>query len=365
MNPFDVEVAGHEAPRLGYVDGPAVIDGRSGRSCVAIREKGNHNTNCEAKTFFSAGISVRRTNMRHGVHPINRALAYLEENLAEDIRVGDIARHSGISRYHFSRVFAYATGYPLARYLRLRRLTEAAGHLLQSDRSILNIALDVGYDSHSVFGRAFNAAFGVSPSEFRHGERSAHVNLVQPILWSFTMNITVPRPRIEDGLSLTLVGLHERFTGDNEFAEAAYIEMRKRFWPAIPSVPHQLAPGPNFYQYVFDPKDEPKDEDGAALAFDFFMGVSVTEVDDLPEGLTHIEIHWNKYAAFPFSVKVAELKDFIMAILVDWFPQSDINPGDGSHIQWFKPDPHWKEPDADSAPDQDQRTEGEIWVPVK
>ncbi len=126
--------------------------------------------------------------------PINRALAFIEDELAGDLCVDKLARASFISRYHLSRVFAAATGYSLSSYVRLRRLTEAARLLRQSKRGILEIALAVGYDSHAVFSRVFRAEFGVSPSDFRRDRVRQPLSLVQPIIWSERMSVTVPEP---------------------------------------------------------------------------------------------------------------------------------------------------------------------------
>ena len=64
------------------------------------------------------------------VDPINRALVFIEGQLAENLGVDEIARASRISRYHLSRVFAEATGYPPWRYVMLRRLpTQRPGYV--------------------------------------------------------------------------------------------------------------------------------------------------------------------------------------------------------------------------------------------
>src|SRR5688572_2200348 len=70
---------------------------------------------------------------------------------------------------------------PLEMHRRLR-LERAARRLLETDAAITTIAFDAGYETHEAFTRAFRQAYGISPSEFRHGNdepRSECVRLRQ------------------------------------------------------------------------------------------------------------------------------------------------------------------------------------------
>ncbi len=282
------------------------------------------------------------------MHPVNRALAYVEDHLGEEIGVEDIARASAISRHHLSRVFAHTTGFPLARYLRLRRLTEAAGLLIRSDDTVLTIALTVGYESHAVFTRAFNAEFGASPSAFRRHGSLEHLSLVNPIFWSPSMTISVPQPRTEANLSLTLVGL-SRHVGDESDAAAEAMQVMARFHPMIPTIPHKIDPG--YCHYVSDVSEE------SGLSYDFFAGVTVSTSNGLQDGLQCLDITWDRYLAFPFSLEIGRLEAFVFAIYADWFPSSGVQPLDGSHMQSYKPHPAW-------TLDPAHRLDGEVWVPI-
>ena len=283
------------------------------------------------------------------VHPINRALAYVEDHLAEDLRVEDIARASAISRHHLSRVFAHATGLPLARYLRLRRLTEAAKLLMGNNETVLTIALTVGYESHSVFTRAFNAEFRASPSELRRHGSLETLALVHPIHWSPAMTMTVPQPRIDETLSLTLVGLRQHVGGSSDAAADA-MQVMTRFHPMIPTIPHRIDPG--YCHYVSDISEE------NGLSYDFFAGVTVSGTNGLQDGLRRVDLNWGRYLAFPFSMEIGRLEAFVVAIYADWFPASGRQPLDGSHMQSYKPHPSW-------SLDPKQHLEGEVWVPIR
>jgi len=98
---------------------------------------------------------------------IQRACEKVEADLSVKHSIGVLARHAGLAEHHFQRRFAVATGETVGGYLRARRLEKAALALLASRQSILDIALQIGFETHSSFSRAFKHQFGLSPSQFR------------------------------------------------------------------------------------------------------------------------------------------------------------------------------------------------------
>lgn len=101
------------------------------------------------------------------IEPVNHAISYIEDNLTQTITIEDVAAKIGYSRFHFHRLFLTILGETPARYIRKRRLSEAACELVNSKRSVLNIALDYQFQSQEVFSRAFKKMFGFSPTAYR------------------------------------------------------------------------------------------------------------------------------------------------------------------------------------------------------
>ena len=188
------------------------------------------------------------------MHPINKALTYVENHLNEDICMDDLAEASAISPFHLSRIFSYATGYSLGRYLRLRRLTEAARLLLQTEKSILDTALDVGYESHAVFSRAFKSEFGVTPRELRSIGSAHSIRYLQPIIWSPLMNITIPTPHKKQNLSLKIIGVSHSFKGDENATEVVLQSILPEFLPRLSEINHAIPPG--YMQVIRNPESE-------------------------------------------------------------------------------------------------------------
>lgn len=95
------------------------------------------------------------------------ALKFIDENFASDIALEQLAGISGVSVQHFCRCFKAKMGIRPMEYIARRRISEAKRLLLNSSRSISEIAETVGYSGATYFGMVFRKYEGISPSEFR------------------------------------------------------------------------------------------------------------------------------------------------------------------------------------------------------
>lgn len=98
---------------------------------------------------------------------IQKAIAYMEAHLMEEIRIEDVARHVCISSYEFHRAFSFLTGMTPGTYIRSRRLSLAGKEILETDEKITDIALKYLYDTPESFTKAFTRFHGVAPKTAR------------------------------------------------------------------------------------------------------------------------------------------------------------------------------------------------------
>ena len=126
------------------------------------------------------------------MNPAQKALWFIESHLAGALTLDEIADVAGISRFHMVRAFAAATGLSVMRYVRARRLSEAARALAAGAPDILTLALDADYGSHEAFTRAFRDHFGVTPETVRASARLDHLKLQEPIPMDSTAYRTSP-----------------------------------------------------------------------------------------------------------------------------------------------------------------------------
>jgi len=100
---------------------------------------------------------------------LRRALAFMEHHLAEPFDLNLLAQAVGISAFHFSRLFKGATGLSPSRYFIRQRVAKAQQLLQETDRSVIEVGMAVGYSSPSHFAQIFRRETGLSPSDYRGG----------------------------------------------------------------------------------------------------------------------------------------------------------------------------------------------------
>src|SRR5262245_28331800 len=101
---------------------------------------------------------------------------YIQEHLDEELPLDRLARVAHFSPFHFHRLFRALVGETVTEYVRRLRLESAAVALKNSDRTVLQVALDAGYGTHEAFTRAFRQMFGVAPTEFRAGQNPLYIH---------------------------------------------------------------------------------------------------------------------------------------------------------------------------------------------
>lgn len=100
---------------------------------------------------------------------MNKVLDHIDQHLDRTLELVELAEVAHFSPYHFHRVFMAWMDETLGDYLRRRRLDVAALMLShQSEVSVLDVALSVGFSSGEAFARAFKLRFGRTPSAWRH-----------------------------------------------------------------------------------------------------------------------------------------------------------------------------------------------------
>jgi transcriptional regulator GlxA family with amidase domain len=107
---------------------------------------------------------TKRTETR-----IAEVLRHLESSAVQYLRLEDLARMAGLSRYHFLRAFKSVTGVTPHQWVLRARLRDTAHRLATSRSPVTEIAFDAGFTDLSNFIRGFVAKYGVSPRKYRAG----------------------------------------------------------------------------------------------------------------------------------------------------------------------------------------------------
>ena len=247
------------------------------------------------------------------MNPVDKALWYIESHFAGDVTLEDVASKSGVSKFHMTRAFDAATGYSIMRYVRGRRLTEAARSLANGAPNILSVALDAGYNSHEAFTRAFRDQFGMTPETVRAQRDLTTLALVEALTMDQTMLERLDPPRFENAKAFCVAGLAQRC--DNQ-SSAGIPALWQRFAPHIGHVPGQV--GSVAYGVIFNGDDEGN--------VDYLCGVEVNGDATVPADFSRVLIPENHYAVFNHHDHIASIRRTFNTIWSKWFPESGHEP---------------------------------------
>jgi AraC family transcriptional regulator len=276
------------------------------------------------------------------MNPVGKALWFIEAHLGTDASLPEIADASGVSRYQLLRAFGTATGHSVMRYVRGRRLTEAARLLAAGAPDILTLALDAGYGSHEAFTRAFRDQFGLTPEAVREQRHLDNLQLTEAIRMDETLIVKLDPPRYETGRTLLVAGLGERYTFETNHG----IPLQwQRFVPYIGAIPGQV--GSVTYGVCCN-------SDGTGN-FEYIAGVEVSGFDELPADFRRVRIPAQRYAVFTHRDHISTMRCTVYTIWNQWLPSSGHEVADAPDFERY---------DAEF----DSRTgtgKVEIWLPLK
>ena len=282
------------------------------------------------------------------MNPTGKALWFIESHFESEMTLDAIADIAGVSRFHITRAFGAATGIPLMRYVRARRLTESARALARGAPDILAVALQAGYGSHEAFTRAFREQFGVTPEAVRAQGTLGNLHLTEPIRMDQTPIATLAPPRVENANAsagckgLLLAGLGERYTCESS---SGIPSQWQRFLPSFGHICGQVG------RVAYGARSNFDDEGN----FDYLCGVEVPDFSRLPPEMSRLRIPEQRYAVFAHRDHISTIRRTWNTIWSQWLPQSGHEPLDAPDFERY-------------GENFDSRTglgEVEIWIPLK
>lgn len=245
----------------------------------------------------------------HAWEQIQQTIEFIEYHLDEEIDIDNLAKMATLSPFYYQRLFSRLVKKPVAEYVKLHRMAKAAETLLQKDKRILDIALDLGFASHEHFSRTFKDTFGLTPGEYRKSPQTLNRMTKPELLLHYTL-IDEGVPLITDGIVLEV--------SKKEIAEPiCFIGAKK-------DVPLQLLDGlgiesgidplgalwENFHErkQAFLGLSEDAEEIGVALPclqegyFSYFAGAKLKQ-REVPDGVMNWELPSGEYIICSFEAE--------------------------------------------------------------
>jgi signal transduction histidine kinase/DNA-binding LacI/PurR family transcriptional regulator/AraC-like DNA-binding protein len=145
---------------------------RLNQGVAAVLEKGLFSTE-ETLAHIEQTLARNKSLGSDMQRTVRQVMAYIHEHYAEPISREDMAAYGGVSARHLTRCFCQEMGVSPITYLNRYRVKQAKRLLLAQDRSITQVAGDVGFSDSGYFARVFRNEVGVSPRAYRCGDRPA------------------------------------------------------------------------------------------------------------------------------------------------------------------------------------------------
>lgn len=98
---------------------------------------------------------------------VEKTVSYIENHLNEDLSLDILAEKLHYSKFYLGRAFSEHIGCSIYQYIKGRRLTQAAWELVETDKPIVDIALEAHYNSQQAFTLAFRQVYACSPQIYR------------------------------------------------------------------------------------------------------------------------------------------------------------------------------------------------------
>ncbi|MEL6105594.1 MAG: helix-turn-helix domain-containing protein [Planctomycetota bacterium] len=130
-------------------------------------------TMLEIVTFLSRCYSETGNPTSKTLIQVGETIAYMRRNYAQSISLEEMVAMSGMSRTNYLRMFETTVGTSPINYLIGLRIDEASQRLRETNQSVTQIALDVGFSDSNYFSRQFRKVCGQSPRDYRKQNLSA------------------------------------------------------------------------------------------------------------------------------------------------------------------------------------------------
>ncbi|MCC7633767.1 AraC family transcriptional regulator [Stenotrophomonas rhizophila] len=246
-----------------------------------------------------------------------RALWYIESHHAENLTLADIARAVQLSPFHLSRLFQAGTGTSVVRYLRGRRLSEAARRLAAGAGDILEVALGAGYASHASFTRAFADQFGRTPERVR--EQGLHgLALVEPLRLQDSAAPCAVEARPRPGRALRIAGIGARHTPATVAGIPAQWQQLALARPACGGIRYGVCCH--------------GDDSGG---FDYIAGIEVGAAAPLPAGWQAVDIPARPYLVAWHDGHIAAIRSTWYWLLNVYLPGAGLSLADAPDMERY------------------------------
>lgn len=242
---------------------------------------------------------------------LKKVIEFIGKHLDEKLTLNQLSDIACFSKYHFHRLFTAYTGLSLQQYVRWLRLKRAAHQLIvNKDKSIIEIAINAGFESHESFTRAFKQTCHLTPSEFR-AQSSWQVWEQQPYCLpkqgEMTMNVSIKN------IAARRLAVLEHHGDPQKVGDSVN---RLINWAKAQTINLKPKAGEAFGFAYDDPQTTP------AADFRFDLGITVPEQLKLEGEIIEKRLPAGRYAVATHKGSRNTIGDTVYGLYRDWLPES-------------------------------------------
>lgn len=266
-----------------------------------------------------------------------RSVEFIEQHLTDMLTVHDVAQVTGLSSWHFQRIFHAYVGETIGAYLRKRRLACALEELRSTKRKVIDIALDYQFGSSEAFSRAFKNEFNLSPQNYR----SSKIKLftynkaaLSPEQIKYLAQDITLLPKIREVDHILVIGNRASFL--SPFAvRSKYLEDVDRCWKTFVARESEVAHKVGAIKVgiilgLASPSHHIHDD-----FMDYIAGTAVTKIEQIPTGFESFKIPHGLYACFEATGYHQQTQYLVDHVYSTWLPKSDYIRAEGPEFTWL------------------------------
>lgn len=276
---------------------------------------------------------------------------YIEEHISEEMNLDNLSNAVGYSPYHLHRMFTGLVGLTLHQYIIRRQLTEAAKSLIFTEKQLIQIALDAGYESQQAFTLAFKSMYKLSPQKFRN------MHQFHPIQLKFVMSGDLTKMKGERMMDIEMIEKEEIFLVGFKANTKKGFFVIPRLWNKLHKTKNAIKNRADF-DYVVSVNDYSgngvfKNEQPS---FDYYAAVEVSRPEEIAKDMSAITLPAGKYAVFIYEGKAKNSMEPVMDyIYKEWFPQSNCQLNDQARVDFIR---------YGEKTDDKGNARIEVWIPI-
>lgn len=289
--------------------------------------------------------------MENNLLEIKKVVQYIEENiLKEKLTLENISQTIGYSKYHLHRMFTSIIGMTINQYVLKRTMTLASDMLINSDKTILDIAIITQYECQRTFTKEFKKLYHCSPNFYRKHKK--YYPLQEP--FQFENHKEVKQIRFQD---IKTVSQEEILLLGYQVSTKKGFYAIGKSWRALHKNKNAISNrkdysfliGVNDYTNYTYEDDQP--------AFTYFAGAEVDRIGSIPKDMELLTLPKSTYIVFVFQGKNEDsMQPYIEYIYQDWFLKSSYHFNEHNQYDFVK---------YGEIVNEKGISEIQIWIPVE